>query len=110
LNFILAVTMSSTPPPTKPSFDAVTEMISSIQQHMEALNPARLQSGEGVQLDFAEAVEEYPFRLGPPDPLRGLGLGVATATTKKDVGMSGLPGGGRQDESICVFGITFPAE
>jgi hypothetical protein len=53
--------MSSTPPPTKPSFDAVPEMISSIQQQMEALNPARLQSGEDVQLDFAEAVEEDPF-------------------------------------------------
>jgi hypothetical protein len=53
--------MSYTPPPTKPSFDAAAEMISSIQQQMEELNPARLQSGEGVQLDFAEAVEEDPF-------------------------------------------------
>jgi hypothetical protein len=77
---------------------------------MEALNPARLQSDEGVQLDFAETVEEDPFGLGPPDPLRGLGLGVAAATAEKDVGTSGLPGEGCQDESICVFGITFPAE
>jgi hypothetical protein len=98
------------PPPTKPSFDAVTEMICSIQHQMEAIDPARLQSGEGVQLDFAEAVEEDPFGLGPTDPLRGLGLSVAKATAEKDVGTSGLPGGGCQDESICVFGITFPAE
>jgi hypothetical protein len=77
---------------------------------MEALNPYRLQSGEGVHLDFAEAAEEDPFGLAPPDPLRGLGLGVATATAEKDVGTSGFPGGGCQDESICVFGITFPAE
>jgi hypothetical protein len=86
--------MSSTAPPTKPSFNAVAEMISSIQHQTEALNPARLQSGEGVQLDYAEAVEEDPFGLGPPDPLRGLGLGVATLTAEKDVGTSGLLGGG----------------
>jgi hypothetical protein len=56
--------MPSTPPPTKPSFDAVAEMISSIQQQMESLNPARLQGGDGVQLDFDEAVEEdSDFRI-----------------------------------------------
>jgi hypothetical protein len=60
--------MSFTPPPTKPIFDAVAEMISSIQQQMEALHPARIQSGEGVHLDFAEAVEENPFGIAPPDP------------------------------------------
>jgi hypothetical protein len=85
--------MPSTHPPTKPSFDAVAEMISSIQKQMESLNPARLQGGEGVQLDFAAAVEEDPFGLGPPDPLRGLGLGVATATAEKDIGAFVLPGG-----------------
>jgi hypothetical protein len=78
--------MYSTTPPTKPSFEAVAKIISSIQQKMEALNPARLQSGEGLQLDFAEPAEEDPFGIGPPDPLQGLGLGVATATAEKDVG------------------------
>jgi hypothetical protein len=61
---------------------------------MESLNPALLQGDEGVQLDFAAAVEEDPVGLGPPDPLRGLGLGVPAATAEKDVGASGLPGGG----------------
>jgi hypothetical protein len=86
--------MPSTPPPTKPSFDAVAEMKSSIQQQMESLNPARLQGGEGMHLDFDAAVEEDPFGLGPPDPLRGLGLVVATSTAEKGVGAFGLPGGG----------------
>jgi hypothetical protein len=56
-----------------------------------------------VQLDFAVAVEEDPFGLGPPDPLRGLGLGVATATTEKDVGGSaGFRGGVPRRLYLCL--------
>jgi hypothetical protein len=47
-------------------------------------------------------VEEDTFGLGPPDPLWGLGLGVATATTEKDVGTSGLTGGGAPKTNLSV--------
>jgi hypothetical protein len=97
-------------PPTKPSFDTVAEMISSIQKLMKALNPAWLQSDEGVQLDFAEAVAEDPFGPGPPDPLRGLGLGMATATAEKDVGTSGLPGGGKMNLSVSLVLLSLQNE
>jgi hypothetical protein len=75
---------------------------------MEALNPSRLQSGEGVQLDFAEAVEEDPFGLGPTDPLQGLGLVVATSTAEKDVGMSGFRGGGLPRRIYMCLWYYFP--
>jgi hypothetical protein len=84
--------MSSTPPPYNQSMDKVAEMLSSIQQQMQLLNPLK-EAGEGLQLDFAAAAEEDPLSLGNPYPIIGFGMGMAAASTEKEVGASGLPGG-----------------
>jgi hypothetical protein len=72
--------------------DKVAEMLSSIQQQMQLLNPPKM-AGEGLQLDFAAAAEEDPFSLGYPSPSLGSGMGMAAEATEKKVGESGLPGG-----------------
>jgi hypothetical protein len=86
-------TVSTTPPPSKPSLTSVAELISSIHQQFESLNPTGPLAGEGLQLDFAAAAEEDHFPLGTLTPLLGLGLGMATAATEKEVCASGLPWG-----------------
>jgi hypothetical protein len=77
--------------------DKVADILSSIQQQMQLLNPPK-EAGEGLQLDFTAAAEDDPFSLGNPSPSLGFGMGMATAATEKEVGTSGLPrGGGYQD-------------
>jgi hypothetical protein len=73
--------------------DKVAEMLSSIQQQMQLPNPPK-EAGEGLQLDFTAATEEDPFSLGNPSPSLVFGMGMAAAATDKEVGASGLPGGG----------------
>jgi hypothetical protein len=52
--------------------DKVAEILTSIQQQMQLLNPPK-EAGEGLQLDFTAAAEEDPFFLGnPPPPAWGL--------------------------------------
>jgi hypothetical protein len=46
--------MHAIPPPSKPSFEYITELISSIQQQMEYINPTFPSAGKGLQLYFAE--------------------------------------------------------
>jgi hypothetical protein len=100
-DILVTATMSSTPPPSKPTTDKVAEMLSSIQQQMQLLNPPK-EAGEGLQLDFTAAAEEEPFVLGNPSPSLGFGMGMAAATTEKEVGAPGLPGGGGADMSAVV--------
>jgi hypothetical protein len=90
---LATTTMSSTPPPSKQSMDKVPEILSSIQQHIQLLNPPK-EAGEGLQLDFTAAAEEEPFFLGNPTPSLGYSMGMAAAAPEKEVGASGLPGGG----------------
>jgi hypothetical protein len=90
---LVTATVSSNPPPSNPSMDKVAEMLSSIQQQMQLLNPPKT-AGEGLQLDFAAAAEEDPFSLGNSSPSLGFGMGMAEAATEKEVGASGLPRGG----------------
>jgi hypothetical protein len=73
--------------------DKVAEMLSSIQQQMQLLNPPK-EAGEGFQLDFTAAAEGDPLYLGNPYPSLGSGMGMAAAATEKEEGASGLPGGG----------------
>jgi hypothetical protein len=87
--------------------DKVAEMLSSIQQQMQLLNPPK-EAGEGLQLDFTAAAEEYPLSLGNPSPSLAFGMGMAAAATEKDVGASGLTGG-YQDVCCCVIGVAFSA-
>jgi hypothetical protein len=89
--------------------DKVTEMLSSIQQQMQLLNPPK-EAGEGLQLDSTAAAEEEPFFLGNPSPSLGYGMGMASVATEKEVGASGLPGGGYQDACCCIIGVAFSAE
>jgi hypothetical protein len=73
--------------------DKVAEILSSIQQQMQLLNPPK-EAGEGLQLDFTAAAEEDPFSLGNSSPSLGFGMGMAASATatEKEVGASGLPG------------------
>jgi hypothetical protein len=70
---LATATMSSTPPSSKQSMEKVAEMLSSIQQQMQLLNPPK-EAGEGLQLDFTAAAEEEPFFLGNPSPSLGYGM------------------------------------
>jgi hypothetical protein len=108
-DIIVTATMSSTPPPSKQSMDKVAEMLSSIQQQMQLLDPPK-EAGEGLQLDFTAAAEEYPFSLGNPSPSLGFGMSMAAAAMEKEVGASVLPGGGYQDVCCCIIGVAFSAE
>jgi hypothetical protein len=98
----VTVAMSSTPPPSKQSMDKVAEMLSSIQQQMHLLNPPE-EAGEGLQLDFTAAAEQYPFSLGNPSPSLGfgMGMGMAAAATEKEVVASGLLGGMPRCLMLC---------
>jgi hypothetical protein len=57
---LFTATMSSNHPPSKQSMDNVAEMLSSIQQQMQLLNPPK-EAGEGLQMDFTSTAEEDPF-------------------------------------------------
>jgi hypothetical protein len=62
--------------------DNVSEMMSSIHQQMQLLNPPK-EAGEGLQLAFAAVAEEDPFSLGNPSPSLGFGMGKAAVAMEK---------------------------
>jgi hypothetical protein len=92
---------SSTSPPSKQSMDKVAEMMSSIQQQMQLLNPHK-EAGEGLHLHFTAAAEEEPFFLGNPSPSLGYGMGMAAAAPEKEVGASGLPGDTKMPDVVSL--------
>jgi hypothetical protein len=82
-------------------------MLPSIQQQMQLLNPPK-EAGEGLQLDFTAAAEEEPFFLGNPYPRLGYGMGMAAAAPEKEVGASGLPGGGTKMSAVVSLVLLSP--
>jgi hypothetical protein len=62
--------------------DKVAEMLCSIQQQMQLLNPPK-ETGEGLQLDFTAAAEEEHFFLGNPFPSLGFGMGMVEEAKDK---------------------------
>jgi hypothetical protein len=104
---LVTATMSSTPPTSKPSMDKVAEMLSSIQQQMQLINPPKT-AGEGLQLDFAAAAEEDPFSLGNTSPSLGFGTGMAAAAMDKQVGAYGLLGGGTKMSDVVSLVLLSP--
>jgi hypothetical protein len=87
--------------------DEVAEMLSSIQQQMQLLNPPK-EAGEGLQLDFTAAAEEYPLSresISHSGFWHGHG-GSGYGERSRCVWITG----GYQDVCWCVIGVAFSAE